>query len=403
MRCEEVQELLSEYLEKLLDPGQSRIVDGHLASCPRCTGELAELAECRRLVAGLAVVDPPVGFTTRIMAHVSEGAEKPFWWRRLFFPLPTKLPLSAAALLVISVMSVYLLQKEKPQENLIPSLALQSETEAPKTTRQAAQQLAADSNSSVPEMINTAPANESKTMALPQATQPMLSADAKQAAARSAVPSLDRKISTAGRPAKLEARTDSTPAAAPKSLADERAASVESRPAEAELPPTPSRPIAGAIGVSQPAGGRGAPASPSMDAIMQERAMRAPLPERARSTSPSPGQPTADIEFVIRRHPQPANEQQDSSEPLRKEIERKLGAPNLSAPTMPRVAPTPAQSEPVFRTISVDQYEQFKKELAVQGTIISEVRTGTRDGDGPSMANQTLTIKVTVLPAEVAR
>lgn len=392
MRCEEVQEQLSEYLEKLLDPAQSRSIDGHLASCPRCTGELAELAECRRLVAALPIAEPPVAFTTRVMAHIREGAATPSWWQRLFFPLRTKLPLPATAALLIGVMSVYLLQTEKPQESLMPALASKAETEAPKQASDPIQQFAADSNSNVSDMVDTTPADLAKTKALPQAKL-KLSADAKQAAAPS-----DAKNPVAGRQAKRESPGDPTPADAPKSLADERAATVESRAAEAELPPTPSRPIAGAIGVSQPAGGRSVPASPSMDAIMQERAIRAPLPERARSASPNP-----DIEIVIRRHPQPANEQRDAAEPLRKEIERKLSTPSSSGLSTPRAAAAPAQNDPIVRTIPADQYDQFKKELAIQGTIVSEARMGTRDNDGQAPANQTLTIRVTVLPAEAAR
>lgn len=396
MRCEEVQELLSEYLEKLLDPGQSKFVDGHLASCPRCTSELAQLAECRRLVAGLAVVELPVGFTTRVMAHVRESAEKPSWWRRLFFSPPTRLPLSAAALLMISVMSVYLLQKEKPQDNLMPSLALQSETDAPKATDRAAQQFAPDNNTTL--ALRTHPSFEATALPV-EPPQTKLQDKAKKEAIAPAKQSLNAQQAATGTQPHSQTRAEMP--APPPLVTEERSNRVASTIAEAELPPTPSRPIAGAIGVSQPAGGRAAPASPSMDAIIQERAIRAPLPERARSASPNPIQPPADIEIVIRRHPQPANEQRDNGDFLRKEVERKLETPNVSGLSTSRA--TPPQNDAIVRTIPTDQYEQFKKELAVQGTIISEIRSATRDIDGSSTAHQTLTIKVTVLPAETAR
>ncbi|MBM4264775.1 MAG: DUF2275 domain-containing protein [Deltaproteobacteria bacterium] len=384
MRCEEVQERLSEYLERLLDSGQSKSVDGHLASCPRCTAELADLTECRRLVAALPALEPPVGFTTRVMAHIRESAEQPGWWQRLFLPLRAKLPLPATALLLVSVLSVYLLQKENPQKKLIPPIAAQVETEALKQAGDAAQGLTANVPSSPRLMLREDSAIAEKMPGQPKALQTPLEDRAKKEAAPAPKPAPNVK-SSAGAQAASKAAPETR--ALPQSAAEERANRVESAAAEAELPPTPSRPISGAIGVSQPAGGRPVPASPSMDAIMQDRSLRAAMPERART---APAQPTADIEIVIRRHPQ-----SDSADLMRKES----AAPNTGGLAASRAATAPAPSEPLLRTIPADQYEQLKKELASQGTILSEVRTA----NGQPTTSPTLTVKITFVPAEVAR
>lgn len=394
MRCEEVQEQLSEYLEKLLEPGQSKSVDGHLTSCPRCTGELAALAECRRLVGGLPLVEPPFGFTSRVMAHVRDSAERPSWWQRLFFPLQSKLPLQATAVLLVGVMSVYLLQKEKPQEKLMRPSAPQNEPKAAPQFDITPQGFSANDNRKANEIPKAVSDSTDKPSTQPASVPTKPQTVTTKETALAARPGLEAKEPASGSQANPKGRDQVT--VAPKSTAEERANTIDSTALEGELPPTPSRPISGAIGVSQPAGGRSAPAAPSLDSIMSERAMRAPLPERARS---NPLQPTHDIEIVIRRHPQRVSEQQrDNAEALRKDVERKPGAPNTNGLTAARAAPASTQAEPLFRTIPADQYEQFKKELAAQGTIVSEVRTGMRDNDGPALAHQTLTIKITVLP-----
>ena len=87
MNCEEVQEQLSEYLETLLDSSAARAIDSHLAACARCAEMLAGLAQCRRLVAALPQVEPPLGFVARVMAQVNESASQSPWWQRWLLPL----------------------------------------------------------------------------------------------------------------------------------------------------------------------------------------------------------------------------------------------------------------------------------------------------------------------------
>ena len=71
MNCEEVQKYLSDFLDKSLDNERAQEIEDHLAACSLCSEEMASLAECQRLVSGLPVVEPPVGFTNRVMARGS--------------------------------------------------------------------------------------------------------------------------------------------------------------------------------------------------------------------------------------------------------------------------------------------------------------------------------------------
>ncbi len=113
MKCDEVQAKLSEYLDKSLDAESAHAIESHLSSCPRCRAEAESLTESIRQVAGLPLVDPPAGFTQRVMVQVREMAGEPSFWERFFLPLRMKLPIHAAALLLIGVFAVYFYQSER--------------------------------------------------------------------------------------------------------------------------------------------------------------------------------------------------------------------------------------------------------------------------------------------------
>lgn len=62
MQCQEVQELLSAYLDGMLDPSEREAAGRHLEQCPACRSELEELKTVVDLVRDLPPVDPPAGF-----------------------------------------------------------------------------------------------------------------------------------------------------------------------------------------------------------------------------------------------------------------------------------------------------------------------------------------------------
>jgi anti-sigma factor RsiW len=114
MKCEHVQEKLSEYLDGFLDRDTSSLIQSHLTSCSRCQAELQALAEAKRSVAGLPVIEPPPGFSQRVMSRVREEAERPNLFRRLFLPMHIKIPIHALALLLVGGVAVYLYYTYRP-------------------------------------------------------------------------------------------------------------------------------------------------------------------------------------------------------------------------------------------------------------------------------------------------
>jgi len=111
MNCHETRERLSGLLDDALDAPERTAVGAHLEGCPDCRLELDRLRATVSLLSRVERPRAPVGFVDRVMA-----ADHPLPWyrrlgRRLFLPLNIKLPVQAAAMLLIAVLGVYLLQR----------------------------------------------------------------------------------------------------------------------------------------------------------------------------------------------------------------------------------------------------------------------------------------------------
>jgi anti-sigma factor RsiW len=119
MKCEEVREKLSEYLEEALDPEAAVLVREHLAGCASCREELRALDETRRAVTDLPSLHPPAGFTQRVMARVREEADRPNLFHRLFLPIHIKIPIHALALLLVGGIAVFLYRSHPPLQPVV--------------------------------------------------------------------------------------------------------------------------------------------------------------------------------------------------------------------------------------------------------------------------------------------
>ena len=130
MRCDQVQERLSEYLENLLDAESHTSVHDHLSSCVHCQAEAQTLAQTRKAVSDLPSVEPPLGFSQKVMARIREANQKPSLWRRLFLPLMIKIPIHAMAIFLVAGLAVYLYQANMPVQTEVARM----EPSGPKPT-----------------------------------------------------------------------------------------------------------------------------------------------------------------------------------------------------------------------------------------------------------------------------
>ncbi len=119
MTCHEARELLSALLDEALSPEESAPLEAHLATCTECRGELERLRRTVALVQALPPEHAPSGFVDRVTA-----AAHPTRWttrlaRGLLTPWRIKLPLEAAALLLVGGLAVLVFRGTEEQQHFV--------------------------------------------------------------------------------------------------------------------------------------------------------------------------------------------------------------------------------------------------------------------------------------------
>ena len=139
MTCHDARELFSALIDEMLTREERADVYGHLATCAECRRELAAIERTVALVRGATPVRAPAGFVDRVIA-----AARPTPWyvraaRAALLPWPVKLPLSVAAVVLVTGLAVLMFRGSQQQqraaryETTPPVLADRRITEPPAT------------------------------------------------------------------------------------------------------------------------------------------------------------------------------------------------------------------------------------------------------------------------------
>jgi hypothetical protein len=117
MTCDEARDLFSDRLDDRLGAGPRARLEEHLGRCPACAREWERFSGAVALLRAQPAARAPAGFAERTL----EAARRPAWPRRLlrglFLPLHVKVPLEAAALVLVSVL-VLLVARQPEVERL---------------------------------------------------------------------------------------------------------------------------------------------------------------------------------------------------------------------------------------------------------------------------------------------
>ena len=359
MNCEEVQVQLLEYLDKSLDRITTKHLEIHLSSCPPCRAEAESLDDCVRQVAALPIVDPPLGFAQRVMAHAREIDLSPSIWQRLALFKQNQIPLQAAAVVLIAIFSAFLYQK------------MDSKSSSPATKM----------------AVLTDAAEKATTIPQPESTSTAASKPVKESRPHAA-------------------QKNTTPAAvAPPSALSQPARKTDAENASEGRLETPKR---APISVQEVATGR-------ENRLIGDNFTFGALPfggSRQSSFRSAPmalnepmfsiNEPSADVEFVVRRRPA---QRRDSAETDNLESTRKSAEAEASPATaaMRRAAPPPFLSgmivETRWFTVAPEHFEQFKKDLTAQTLVESETPTAKQEKEFSQKSDRPLAVKVVILPA----
>ena len=124
MNCHETRDLFSAKADDLLTTEQRAALDGHLQGCADCSREWERFRQTVSLLHSVQEGRAPAGFASRVI----EAARREPWHRRLlrgvFLPLHVRLPLEAAALVLVATVAIFL-YRQTPE--------LQRAAEAPRS------------------------------------------------------------------------------------------------------------------------------------------------------------------------------------------------------------------------------------------------------------------------------
>ena len=397
MKCEEVQKHLSDFLDSSFEVERAQEIEDHLAACSLCSEEVASLAACQRLVSGLPVVEPPVGFTTRVMARVREAAHPASLWERLFLPLRIKIPLQATAVVLIAILAAYIYQKEPLQResemNFPPESSFKKQEETGNLVRPDTPTPAAPSKTNQAAEETKARVQESKDSAQPKTpvklSEQQKSIAADQHAASDAV-SPQKQIAApatlGGAPLQEKSSIESAAGfSRPESSSPERAKR-ESAPGPQPEKESVLKDTSIAAKPSLSPEARGWSATSSISAL--------------RSNEVVP----ADHELVIRLKESGRDDKvlaadrlaSSSAKAERRSLTSQEEAKNLEQ-ARGRAVQT-GQPQIVWITIPLSQYDRLKKELADLGNLEAESSTPKGKQDTLGKTPDRLQIKVTLVP-----
>jgi hypothetical protein len=121
MTCHDAREQFSALVDDALSADGRAALDAHLATCADCRRELQRFRDMVSLVRAVAPIRAPAGFVDRVI----EAAGPVSWPRRLvrglFLPWPVKLPMEAAAVVLVAV-GVALVYRGTPELELATRL-----------------------------------------------------------------------------------------------------------------------------------------------------------------------------------------------------------------------------------------------------------------------------------------
>jgi hypothetical protein len=139
MTCDAARERFSELVDEVLTRAERADVYAHLATCPECRRELTAFERAVSMVRGMPSERAPIGFVDRVVA-----ATRPAGWyaraaRAARWPWPAKLPLGAAAMLLVAGLAVFLFRGSPEQRRASqPDTAPPAARPAPPPPRPAA-------------------------------------------------------------------------------------------------------------------------------------------------------------------------------------------------------------------------------------------------------------------------
>ncbi len=111
MNCHDAREYFSGWVDGALSTEEHAAIEPHLAQCFDCRRELDRFRETVGLLQRAERPRAPAGFVDRVLDAVRPAPWPRRLYQRLFLPLQVKLPVEAAAVLLVAGLAVYVFQR----------------------------------------------------------------------------------------------------------------------------------------------------------------------------------------------------------------------------------------------------------------------------------------------------
>ncbi|MBI5576513.1 MAG: zf-HC2 domain-containing protein [Deltaproteobacteria bacterium] len=132
MECERIQDLLSDYLDGSISESGHADVSAHLRKCRICAETAGGLESTIRMLKAMPSMKAPPELAERIRRETERPAPSKSLLKKLFFPAHVKIPIEAAAAILIFLL-VYGIQRTEQSSPPTPAPAARMEAAAPST------------------------------------------------------------------------------------------------------------------------------------------------------------------------------------------------------------------------------------------------------------------------------
>ena len=105
MRCNDVEELLEDYIDGLLPEKERKELDSHIVECGSCKKECSELKEMINAMRSVSMIAVPVDFTSLVMGRVGKYSRNRIaeWFDFIFTPRVVRWNMATAVSLALLI------------------------------------------------------------------------------------------------------------------------------------------------------------------------------------------------------------------------------------------------------------------------------------------------------------
>jgi hypothetical protein len=136
MECSQIKDLLSEYMDRVLDKETADLVEKHLETCEDCREELASLRAISEELNSLESVEAPADFLNKVHERIEQRSLVSRVFRSIFVPTRPKIPfqLATAAAMAVLVFSLFNVMQSENQIVGVPFQSEKVKTDKPPAT-----------------------------------------------------------------------------------------------------------------------------------------------------------------------------------------------------------------------------------------------------------------------------